>query len=196
MAVFRFFCYNAGMAQRLGDNQRKVLILLLGGLTIGLSGSPKTAFQIIRSMRKEWKEIDRRALRRAVKTLYQSKLVGIKQNSDGTVTLILTDKGKQKALTYDLENMEIKKPAEWDGKWRMVLFDIPERIKKVREAMRIHLKNLSFYEFQKSVFVHPYDCRDEINYLIEFYDIRKFVRFIIADSLDNELHLKKHFDLL
>jgi DNA-binding transcriptional regulator PaaX len=119
-----------------------------------------------------------------------------KENPDGTITIILTDKGKQKALTYDFGKMEIKKPQKWDKKWRVVLFDIPENRKKIRDALRYHLKNLGFYEFQKSVFVHPYDCKDEIDYLIEFYDIRRFVRFIIADSLDNELHLKKHFNLL
>jgi len=95
-----------------------------------------------------------------------------------------------------LDKMEIKKSKQWDGKWRVVLFDIPEKIKGAREAIRHHLKNLGFFEFQKSVFIHPYDCKDEVDYLIEFYDIRKFVRFIIADSIDNELHLKKNFNLL
>jgi len=184
------------MSRGLGDTQKKILLLLLGGLALGLSHSPKTSFQIIKGIKEEWKEIDRQALRRAIKKLYESKLVQEKENPDGTVTLILTDKGKQKALTYNLDEMEIKKPKQWDGKWRVVLFDIPERIKKIREAMRMHFKNLGFYEFQKSVFVHPYDCQDEIDYLIEFYDIRRFVRFIVADSLDNELHLKQYFDLL
>jgi len=179
-----------------GVNQQKILLLLFGGIALGLSGSPKRYFQILDSITKEWKEIDRRMLKRAIKKLYESKLIKEKENPDGTVTLVLTDKGKQKALTYDLGKMEIKKPKQWDKKWRVVLFDIPEKIKKTREAIRIHLKNLGFYEFQKSVFVHPYDCKNEIDYLIEFYDVRKFVRFIIADSLDNELHLKKHFDLL
>jgi len=45
------------------------------------------------------------------------------------------------------------------------------------------------------VFVQPYDCKNEIEYIIEFYNIRKYVRFIIADSLDNELHLINHFKL-
>ena len=91
--------------------------------------------------------------------------------------------------------MKIKKPVQWDNKWRVVVFDIPEKIKKAREAVRECLKNLGFYEFQKSVFVHPYNCKDEIEYLIEFYDLRKFIRFIVAESLDNELHIKKHFGL-
>jgi len=184
------------MSQRLGETQRKILLLLLGGIALDLSGSPKRYFQVLKAIEKDWKEINKQSLKRAIKSLYESKLVSEKENPDGSVTLVLTDKGKQKALTYDLDKMEIKKSKQWDGKWRVVLLDIPEKIKKIREAIRFHLKNLEFYEFQKSVFVHPYDCKNEIDYLIEFYDIRKFVRFIIADSIDNELHLKKHFYLL
>lgn len=184
------------MSKGLGETQQKVLLLLFGGIALGLSGSPKSYFQILKSIGKEWQEINRQSLRRAIKSLYESKLIKEKHNSDGTITFILTDKGEQKALTYNIDEMKIKKPKQWDNRWRLVLFDIPERIKKVREAIRQHLKNLGFYEFQKSVFVHPYDCADEINYLIEFYDIKKFVRFVIAESLDNELHLKQYFDLL
>lgn len=122
-------------------------------------------------------------------------MVGEKQNEDGSTTIILTAKGKSKALTYQLDEMEIKKPVKWDKKWRIVLFDVPENRKKLRDGLRVHLKNLGFCKLQKSVFAHPFDCEDEINYLIEFYDIRKFVRFIIADSIDNELHLKQKFSL-
>ena len=184
------------MSQRLGEIQRKILLLLLGGLALGLSGSPRRYFQILKTIEKNWQEINKQVLKRAIKSLYESRLVAEKQNADGTMTIILTDKGKQKALTYDLEKMKIKEPKQWDKKWRVVLFDIPETKKKIREILRFHLKKLGFYEFQKSVFVHPYDCKDEINYLIEFYDIRKFVRYIVAESIDNELHLKEYFDLL
>ena len=92
--------------------------------------------------------------------------------------------------------MSIKIPKQWDKKWRIVIFDIPEKLKKSREILRFQLKRLNFYELQKSVFVLPYSCKDEIEYIIEFYGIRRFVRFIVAESIDNELHLKKHFNLL
>ncbi len=184
------------MPRGLGEIQQKVLLLLLGGLALGLSGSPKRYFQILKSIGEEWKSIKKRALRRAIKNLYESKLITEKQNKDGSFTIILSENGKKKALTYQLDEMEIKKPTKWDGKWRIVLFDIPENIRKLRDVLRNHLNQLGFYEFQKSVFIHPYDCEDEINYLIEFYDIRKFVRFVIADSLDNELHLKQYFGLI
>ena len=179
-----------------GDTQKKILLLLMGGLALGLSGSPKTSFQIIKAIGKEWEEIDRRSLRRAIKSLYESKLISEKQNPDGTITIILSSNGKNKALAYDLENIKIKEPNKWDKKWRVVLFDIPDKLKKAREIFRIHLKNLDFFKLQESVFVHPYDCQDEIDYIVEFYNLRKFVRFIVADSVDNELHLKKHFNLL
>jgi DNA-binding transcriptional regulator PaaX len=181
--------------EKFGSTQRKILILLLGGLALGLSRSPKTSFQIIKEMKKEWNWINQQNLKRAIKKLYESKLVKEKENPDGTITLTLTDKGKEKALTYNIDEMKIKKPKQWDKKWRIVLFDIPERARKIRDAFRHHLKQLNFYEFQKSVFVHPYDCQNEIEYLIEFYDARKFIRFIIANSLDNELHLKSYFGL-
>jgi len=178
-----------------GETQKKILLLLMGGLALGLSGSPVRSFKILEEIGKEWEEIERQGLRRAIRSLYQSKLIKEKENSDGTITIVLTDKGKEKALTYNLDEMEIKKPKHWDGKWRIVLFDIPEKMRWARDAFRHHLNQLEFYEFQKSVFVHPFDCRDEIDYLIEFYNARKFIRFIIAESLDNELHLKSYFKL-
>ena len=178
-----------------GETQRKILILLLGGVALGLSGSPRKSFRILKEMERGWEEIDRRQLKRAIQNLYESRLIKEKCNQDDTVTLILSDKGKEKALTYNLDEMKIKKPKRWDGKWRIVLFDIPEKTRNLRDAFRHHLKRLEFFEFQKSVFVHPYDCKDEIDYLIEIYDARKFIRFIVADSIDNELHLKSHFGL-
>lgn len=183
------------MSKGHGETQKKILLLLAGGLALGFSRSPRGSFNILGGIEKEWEEIKKQSLKRAIKNLYQSKLIGGKENNDGTLTMILTDKGREKVLTYNLDEMEIKKPARWDGKWRIALFDVPEKERKIRDAFRHHLNRLGFYEFQKSVFVHPFDCQDEIDYLVEFYNARRFIRFIIAESLDNELHLRAHFEL-
>ena len=45
--------------------------------------------------------------------------------------MVLTDKGKNKAITFKIDSMEIKKPKQWDNKWRIVLFDIPEKHKEL-----------------------------------------------------------------
>lgn len=181
---------------RIGKTQQKILLLLVGGVALGLSRSPKRYFKVVGAIAKEWKKINQVSLRRSIRSLYESKLIEEKENADGTVTITLSEAGKRRALTYDLDKMKIATPKNWDGKWRIVMFDIPEYFRPARDALRGHLQDLGFYEFQKSVFVYPYNCKDEIEYLIEFYDIRKFVRLIIAESLDNELHLKDHFKLI
>ncbi|MEK7118140.1 MAG: hypothetical protein AAB869_00870 [Patescibacteria group bacterium] len=179
-----------------GPNQQKVMLLLLGGLGLALSHSPRQQFRIIGEIQKKWKEINRRALNESIAALYRSKLVDTKSNSDGTFTLILSEVGKRRALSFNLEQMSIKQPARWDGKWRIVMFDIPQDVKKLRETLRMHLIEMGFRLFQKSVFVHPYPCSDEIEYLMEFYDTRRYVRFVTATEIDNALELKKHFNLL
>lgn len=92
--------------------------------------------------------------------------------------------------------MEIKKPAKWDGKWRIVMFDIPEKLKKLRDSLRFHFRGIGLLEFQKSVFVHPYPCNKEIEFIIELYNAKKHVRFVLAEKVDNELHLKNKFSLI
>ena len=178
-----------------GALQKKVLLLLFAGLALGLTRNPKQYFRIVREVAKEWKNIDRNSLNRAIQSLYKSKLVSTKDNRDGTLTLVLSKDGERLALTYDIENMEIKSPARWDGKWRIVMFDVPEKFKKVRDTLRMHFKNMGFYEFQKSVFVHPYPCAKEITYLMEFYQARKYIRFIVATDIDNAIEIKQHFKL-
>lgn len=184
------------MARGPGTVQRKILLLLLGGLALGLSGSPRRYFRILKLIGREWKEINREALWRSIRGLYQSRLITEKQNRDGSITIELSEAGRKRALTYKLDEMKIKKPARWDGKWRIILFDIPERLKKVREALRFHLRHMDLKEFQKSVFICPYPCDEEIDFIVEFYNIRPHVRKITAQAIDNELHFKQKFSLL
>ncbi|MBI2121858.1 MAG: hypothetical protein HYT98_01930 [Candidatus Sungbacteria bacterium] len=183
-------------AEGKGEIQKKVLLCLWGGLALGLSGTPKRYFRILKSIGKEWEAIERESLYRTIRSLYQSRLITCKENKDGTTTLILSQAGKEKVMTYELDSMKIKKPDHWDSKWRLVFFDIPEYIKGARDALRTRLKQIGMKELQKSVFVHPFPCDDEINFLIEHYQIRPHVRTAVVESIDNELHLKVKFRLL
>lgn len=184
----------------LGPVQRKIILLLGGGLALGLSGSPRRYFRITKMIGREWREIKRDSLRRAIRRLYESKLIHEKVNPDGSVTLTLSEKGrmypdKSRKLTLNMDNMKIAKPEKWDRKWRIVLFDIPKEKKDLRDTLRRHLIQLGFHRFQKSVFIHPFPCKNEVEFLIEFYNARSYVRQITADWLDNELHLKAVFRL-
>ena len=176
-----------------GKIQKKILVLLYGGLALMFSGSPLQHAKIWRAVGKEWEKIDREALYQAIRGLYRSKLVDFKERSGGAVEMVISESGKKKVLEYNLDELRIRTPKRWDGRWRMVCFDIPKEKKKVREAFRFHLRRLGFHQFQKSVFVHPYPCEGEIDFLIEIYNARPYVRQIVAVDIDNALHLRKIF---
>lgn len=183
------------MSRGTGGIQKKILLLLGSGIALSFCRSPQAYLKIIKNTSEEWKRINYHSLHKAIKSLYVSKLINWIENSDGSVTLTLTEKGKNKSLTYNPDNLKIDKPKRWDKKWRVVLFDIPESYRSARDALRAHLKQIGFFELQKSVFVYPYPCDDVINFLIEFYNIRKNVRQILAEGLDNSLDLKNYFNL-
>ena len=172
--------------------KKKILLLLLGGLTLSLNRSPGRYFHILSRIKKEWAVINRKKLKYEIRKLYQSELISTKRDSGGILTLTLTEKGKQKALRYNLEKIEIPK-QKWDGRWRIVVFDIPESRRDARDTLRALLKKMGFYELQKSVFIHPYECKNEIDFVVEFFQLNRNVRYGILDSIDNELHLRDIF---
>ena len=197
MSVYHIIiCYYESMSKGPGIAQRKILLLLLGGFALGLSTSPRRSFRILKYIGKEWNALNREVLHRSIRTLYRSHLVGVKHEENGLCTLILSEAGRRRALAYKIDDMKIEKQHSWDRKWRIVTFDIPERKRRLRDTLRSRLRQLGMIEFQKSIFVHPYPCDDEIDFLVELYHARPFVRKITAESVDNGLHYKHKFGLL
>jgi len=108
----------------------------------------------------------------------------------------LTKEGKQKANWLQIDDLKIKRSKKWDKKWRIVIFDIPESKKFFREIFRGKLKELYFYELQKSVWVVPFNCSDEINLLKTFLGFSdKEVRVIIVSDIGEDITLRKKFNI-
>lgn len=179
--------------EKLGSIQKKIIILLAGGLSLGLSYSPRQRAKVFREISKEWKKVNSEALRRAINSLYKNRMIDMQEKSNGAIKIILLEKGKNRVLEYKLDEIKIKLPKHWDGKWRMVIFDIPHSKKKIRDTIRFHLKRLGFYQYQKSVFIYPFSCNEEINFLVEFYSLRPYVRQLEISKMDNDLHLRQIF---
>lgn len=182
--------------KQLGPVSKKILLLLEGGLALSLTRRPDVYFRIIKSVAKEWEKINKLSLKRAIRRLYRSKLIDYRENDDGTISMATTDRGKKMILRYNLDNIKIKKPLKWDCLWRMVVFDIPETKKQGRFALVAKLKELGFYPLQKSVFIHPYECQDEIDFIVEIFELAPYVRFLRVKDIDIELDLKDRFKLL
>lgn len=181
--------------RRLRPTSQKVLLLLLGGIALELTRDPHKYFQIIKGIKKEWEWTDRRNLYRTIKNLEQARLINTRDNPDGTTTIVLTRLGKTHALTYEIDTVTIPHMNKWDRKWRIVMFDVPEKFKKARDALSRSLKRIGFEQLQKSVFVHPFECLKETTFVAEFFNVRPCIRYVLADHIDNETTLKKKFHL-
>jgi hypothetical protein len=137
---------------------------------------------------------DKKKFSQALVYLKNRKYINISSADVGT-EINLTDKGRRRYGLFVLDKLEIKKPKKWDGKWRFVIFDIPERLKIAREALREKLNNLDFYQLQKSVFVFPYPCEREVNFIRELFGVSNLVHLVSADYFQSENEVKKHFGI-
>lgn len=163
----------------------KVILSGIGaGAVIGLALVFPGAGYVYKEFKKEqWEKAKRRGrLNYTIKRLEKQNLVSWKEK-DGELILTLTEQGKKKVLKYKIDEMRIEKPKKWDGFFRVIVFDIPEREREARNTFRKKLKNLGFYQLQKSVFVCPYECREEVDFLRHELDIAKFVNYILAKEI-------------
>ncbi|OGE74129.1 MAG: hypothetical protein A3I07_00200 [Candidatus Doudnabacteria bacterium RIFCSPLOWO2_02_FULL_42_9] len=133
-------------------------------------------------------------LKKSLNKLAIGGFVGITQDGNKTV-LKLTKAGMQKVLTFKLDDMQIKRQKRWDRKWRIVMFDIPEKFKQKRDALVQKLGEIGFIRIQKSVWICPFPCEDEIFFIAELYEVREYLRMITAEDIDREENLLKAFNL-
>lgn len=109
--------------------------------------------------------------------------------------LELTPKGRAVASRIRIGLLEIPKPRKWDGCWRIVIFDISEKRRGLRIRVRHLLERLGFVRLQDSVWVHPYDCEEIVALLKHDFKIGRELLYIIADAVEYDRPLRKHFEL-
>ena len=109
--------------------------------------------------------------------------------------LELTEKGETKLQLLEIKDWKIDKPGKWDGKWRMLIFDIPEKKRPLRDKIRFTLLSIGFLRLQDSVWVYPYACEDLVNLLKADFRVGKDLLYIIVDFIENDKNLRKSFGL-
>ncbi|MBI2062776.1 MAG: hypothetical protein HYT61_00855 [Candidatus Yanofskybacteria bacterium] len=122
---------------------------------------------------------------------------GLIKKIDGTFRL--TRRGEKEAFFAHLDAQALlykPKKLKWDGYWRMIIFDVPEKKRKYRDYLRQMLKTLGFKELQKSTWVTPYPIPDFLKELLWEERIKRFTRFINIKEIDYDQDLKKSFGLV
>jgi DNA-binding transcriptional regulator PaaX len=175
--------------------KKKILLLLAGGVALGFAGNPRSQQHAFKTLKRDWKDINRRYLYRVVKEFKQERLVDYVEQENGQTKIVLSEKGKLKILEFKIGTIQIPKPLRWDKKWRIVMFDIPEKRRSERNILRDKLKEIGFREIQKSVFVHPFPCMDEIDFIIEYFQLRNLVKYGEINKISNEEELRLKFRL-
>ena len=89
-------------------------------------------------------------------------------------------------------------PHEWDGRWRMLMYTIPEEKRQIRDELRKELLWSGFGTFSNSCWISPNDLEKEVNVLIEKYDIQPYVDFFISEykgPTENRMLVEKSWPL-
>jgi hypothetical protein len=144
--------------------------------------------------REVWRRYNPHYLRRTLSRLKKQKLVELTEEN-GEHVVMLTKGGKRRILRYALEELSIPKPKQWDGRWRMVIYDVDERKKKLRDVFRLTLRSLGFFKLQESVWVYPYPCEEQVTFLREYYGVGNEVLYVVASTLEDDAPYRAYFGL-
>ena len=125
---------------------------------------------------------DERGRRKFNKLMYYLKRKGYvrSKNLENKKGFILTNQGIDKALKA---SFKISKPRRKDGKWAMLIFDVPQKHKKARDLMRSILQNLGYKMFQKSVWITPYDVSEKTEKLLQLHSLENYVKIFLIEEI-------------
>jgi hypothetical protein len=137
-----------------------------------------------------------RRISQAINRLRDRGLIERVETGNG-VALRLTTRGAELATSLEEEekHFKIQKPKKWDYKWRIVIFDIWERRRSVRDRLRTLLQRNGFVKIQNSVWVYPYDCEELLVFLRTNLRLGKGILYIVAEEIEYDDALRKHFKL-
>lgn len=110
----------------------------------------------------------------------------------------LTQQGEEKIDALYAGAYVIPLPVRWDGRWRIVMFDVPEKRKKVRDTLRMLLRGAGFIHFQDSAWIQPYPCDELVTLLRSHLGSGKGeIRYLAVSFVDeSDYAFRKHFDLV
>ena len=172
----------------------------IGGIAFVAICAPN-ALQVLgrRYQRDEWwsrREAERRRIREALERLRKRRLVVFEQRGHETYIRV-TEEGRQHLRQLDFDAMTFERPKRWDGVWRIIIFDIPEKKASQRKSLRDKFHELGFYQLQKSAWIFPYECHDEVDFIARFLDVERHLTHVETRSLERqEGEARRAFGLL
>jgi DNA-binding transcriptional regulator PaaX len=123
-----------------------------------------------------------KGMREFNKLIYYLKVKGyIKvKNLENKRGIILTKDGINRAIKA---SFKLDKKRRSDGKWVMLIFDIPEKYRRSRSILRGALRSLGYKIYQQSVWISPYDVSERTEQFLQSHDLEKYVRIFLIEEI-------------
>lgn len=161
--------------------------------SILMPGLPIIMTPFYKKQQKHWGHFNRRILKAALRRMQSAGAIEESEH-EGEIVFKLTEKGKLKLFKYRLDDLQLNQNS-WDKKWRLVAYDIPKSKKNQAEAFRTLLKKMNFLQLQKSLWLTPFPCSSEIEFLKQLYFLTDNVTILTISQLEGELAYKQYFGI-
>lgn len=178
-------------------------ILEIIGLTLVSGGNPLRPIiplaikEIVKTL-KEVKNlnIEEEKIRKSLESLEKNEIIEVKEKGN-KVFVRLKDKNNSTVIKYSTKALLDfkKKEKKWNGKWFLVFFDVPETQRNKRNYLRKFLVDIGFHQYQKSIYIFPYECEKEIILIKKIIEGAKYIKYIIAEKIEDERKIKAFFKL-
>ncbi len=186
------------MQERTKEKIRSVsesILLAVGAVgLLSIASMAPNAVQLLKYLDPSKRKIKLYELNLNTRRLLDKKL--IRKVQDGTHEFLeITEKGRFAIIKHQIEGLKNSKNSKWDKRYRVVIFDIAEYKRKVRDRLRNILRGFGFLCLQGSVWIYPYDCNEIIVLLKEYLKLDREIIYMTVDSIENDKWLRKNFDL-
>lgn len=169
-------------------------IAIAGVLAVGLA-APNALKLLGYAANRQARRGDKKYIDTTLKRLLDQKCIRLERRNNH-VFYTLTEKGTLQLVKLKLASGMFEKPKRWDGKWRIVTYDISEKRRPKRILLLRALGEAGFYHLQDSLWVYPYPCR-ELELLLKFqFTLGKEVLYIEGAEIELEPKLLRHFGLV
>ena len=193
----RFVIMARGFSKAANLTKETLLFIAKAGLIMVAASSPYFLHSVAKNFFNDALPKMIRARARKLQELKKRKLISFRQLATGEVRIELSKDGHKLIRQYNLATMTIKKPAKWDGKWRIIIYDIPQYKRQASNAFREKLRDLGLFKIQKSVWVSAYDSLPELEFLCSVFeiDMDNCVHYFHTSEIPMEREVRKHFSL-
>jgi len=181
--------------RRRGQIQKALLTTLLIGGMIAIGATPRINILKLLGNKKRNQYRLKHQVNDALIRLSRKGLVAF-VIKEGRKFARLTPAGSQRLkLEQEKAALLLQRKKRWDKRWRVIIFDIPERRRGVRSRLRAIMQECGFVRLQDSVWVYPHDCEDLTVLMKAELKTGSSILYMVVEKIENDAWLKKHFSI-